>query len=134
MPRREARAELDHAARIPISALYPVLRYVKLNEQIEGLTSLRTLGVRVLTVTEFVRRRSLETAQARLPGFHPENKPKMTDKPTAERSLQAFAGMALTIIQHAAGEDILRRLTPLSGGTGRHPATARIGYCSRRAT
>ena len=27
MPRQEARAELHHAARIPISALYPVLRY-----------------------------------------------------------------------------------------------------------
>ena len=41
--------------------------FVKLNEQIEGLTYLLTLGVRVLTVTEFVLRRSLETAQARLP-------------------------------------------------------------------
>ena len=39
----------------------------------------------------------------------------MTDKPTAERILQAFAGISLTIIQNAAGEDILRRLTPLSG-------------------
>ena len=39
----------------------------------------------------------------------------MTDKPTAERILQAFADIALTIIQQADGEDILRRLTPLSG-------------------
>jgi len=29
--------------------------------------------------------------------------------------LQAFADISLTIIKHAAGEDILRRLTPLSG-------------------
>jgi transposase len=89
--------------------------FVKLNEQIEGLTSLLTLGVRVLTVTEFVLRRSLETAQARLPGLHPENKHKMTDKPTAERILKAFSDISLTIIKNAAGEDILRRLTPLSG-------------------
>jgi transposase len=89
--------------------------FVKLNEQIEGLTYLLTLGVRVLTVTEFVLRRSLETEQARLPGFHPENKHKMTDKPTAERILKAFADISLTIIKNAAGEDILRRLTPLSG-------------------
>jgi transposase len=89
--------------------------FVKLNEQIEGLTYLLTLGVRVLTVTEFVLRRSLETEQARLPGFHPENKHRMTDKPTAERILKAFSGISLTIIQNAAGEDILRRLTPLSG-------------------
>ena len=39
----------------------------------------------------------------------------MTDKPTAERILQAFSDISLTIIKHAAGEDILRRLTPLSG-------------------
>jgi transposase len=89
--------------------------FVKLNEQIEGLTYLLTLGVRVLTVTEFVLRRSLEQDQARLPGLHPENKQKMTDKPTAERILKAFSGVSLTIIKNATGEDILRRLTPLSG-------------------
>jgi transposase len=89
--------------------------FVKRNEQIEGLTYLLTLGVRVLTVTEFVLRRSLETEQASLPGLHPENKHKMTDKPTAERILKAFSDVSLTIIKHAAGEDILRRLTPLSG-------------------
>jgi transposase len=87
---------------------------VKLNEQIEGLTYLLTLGVRVLTVTEFVLRQSLETAQASLPGLYPENKQKRTDKPTAERLLKAFAAISLTIIKNAAGEDILRRLTPLS--------------------
>jgi hypothetical protein len=64
---------------------------------------------------EFVLRRSLETEQARLPGLHPENKPKRTDKPTAERILQAFSAISLTLIKTAAGEDILRRLTPLSG-------------------
>src|SRR5919108_299835 len=89
--------------------------FVKLNEQIEGLTYLLTLGVRVLTVTEFVLRRSLETEQASLPGLHPENKQKVTDKPTAERILKAFADVSLTIIKNAAGEEILRRLTPLSG-------------------
>src|SRR5437870_454314 len=76
--------------------------FVKRNEQIEGLTSLLTLGVRVLTVTEFVLRRSLETEQTRLPGLHLENKQKMTDKPTAERILKAFADISLTIIQTAA--------------------------------
>jgi len=89
--------------------------FVKLNDQIEGLTYLLTLGVRVLTVTEFVLRRSLEQDQATLPGLHPENKQKMTDKPTAERLLKAFSGVSLTIIQRAAGKEILRRLTPLSG-------------------
>ena len=89
--------------------------FVKLNDQIEGLTYLLTLGVRVLMVMEFVLRRSLQTEQTKLPGLHPENKTKMTDKPTAERILKAFADVSLTIIQHATGEAILRRLTPLSG-------------------
>lgn len=64
---------------------------------------------------ECVLRQSLETAQTSRPGLPPEHKHKRTNKPTAERLLQAFAGIALTIIQQAAGEDILRRLTPLAG-------------------
>jgi len=91
------------------SRLHIAPLFVKLNDQIEGLTYLLTLGVRVLTVTEFVLRRSLEQDQATLPGLHPENKQKMTDKPTAERLLQAFSGVSLTIIQRADGEEILRR-------------------------
>ena len=54
--------------------------FVKLNEQIEGLTYILTLGVRVLTVMEFVLRQSLAQDQASLPGLHPENKQKRTDK------------------------------------------------------
>jgi transposase len=88
--------------------------FVKLNDQIEGLTYLLTLGIRVLTVMEFVLRRSLQTAQTTLPGLHPENKTRVTDKPTAERILKAFADVSLTIIKNAAGEEILRRLTSLS--------------------
>jgi hypothetical protein len=38
----------------------------------------------------------------------------MIDKPMAERLLKAFVDVSLTIIQHAAGEDLLHRLTPLS--------------------
>jgi transposase len=88
--------------------------FVKLNDQLEGLTYLLTLGVRVLTVMEFVLRRSLQNDQVQLPGLHPENKKKMTDKPAAERILKAFAEVSLTILKHATGEDIVRRLTPLS--------------------
>jgi transposase len=89
--------------------------FVKLNDQIEGLTYLLTLGVRVLTVMEFALRRSLQNDHTQLPGLHPENKSQMTDTPTAERVLQAFSDISLTIIKQATGEDILRRLTPLSG-------------------
>ena len=63
---------------------------------------------------EFVLRHSLQNAQAQLPGLHPENRTKMTDTPTAERLLKAFSEVSLTIVKTAAGEEILRRLTPLS--------------------
>ncbi len=67
-----------------------------------------------LDLGQFVLRRSLQTEQTKLPGLHPEHKTKMTDQPTAERMLKAFADISLTIIKTAAGEDILRRLTSLS--------------------
>jgi hypothetical protein len=85
--------------RLPIAPLL-----VKRTDQIAGRTSLRTLGVRVFTVTACVLRRSLEQAQATRPGLPPETTRKMTDTPTAERRLQAFVGVALPIRQSAAGE------------------------------
>jgi len=88
--------------------------WVALNEQIEGLTHLLTLGVRVLTVMEFVVRQSLQRDHAKLPGLHPENKQKRTDNPTAERLLKAFSKVSLTLIETPAGEAILRQVTPLS--------------------
>ena len=39
----------------------------------------------------------------------------MTDTPTAERLLQAFRGVSLTMRKHTAGKEVLRQLTPLSG-------------------
>ena len=89
--------------------------FVTRNDQIEGLTHLLTLGIRVLTVMEFVLRQSLQKDRAKLPGLHPENKRKMTDKPTVERVLKAFSKVSLTIIKEPVGGVILRRLTALSG-------------------
>lgn len=88
--------------------------YVKREDQIEGLTYLLTLGVRVLSVMEFTLRRSLEQDQAALPGLHAENRLKWTAKPTAERVLKAFSRVTLTIIRDMAGREIGRWLTPLS--------------------
>jgi transposase len=87
---------------------------VKRDDQIEGLTYLLTLGIRVLTVLECVLRRSLQHDQVKLPGLPPENRQKRTDTPTAERLLKAFAEVSLTILKTAAGEAILQRLTSLS--------------------
>jgi transposase len=88
--------------------------FVKRDDQIEGLTYLLTLGVRVLTVMEFTLRRSLQKENAKLPGLHLENRKKGTDQPTAERILKAFSKVSLTIIKDQMGMEIGRWLTPLS--------------------
>ncbi len=87
---------------------------VKRDDQIEGRTYLLTLGIRVLTVREFVLRRSLQHDQVKRPGLPPENRRKHTDTPTAERLLKAFSDVSLTSLKTATGEDIRQRLTPLS--------------------
>ena len=87
---------------------------VKRDDQIQGLTSLLTWGVGVLTVMELILRRSLQQEQATLPGLPLENRNQQTHKPTAERVLKAFDKISLTIIKDAAGNEIRRWLTPLS--------------------
>ncbi len=87
---------------------------MKRDDQIEGRTYLLTLGIRVLTVREFVLRRSLQHDQVKRPGLPPENRRKHTDTPTAERLLKAFSDVSLTSLKTATGEDIRQRLTPLS--------------------
>ncbi|MCP4018085.1 MAG: transposase, partial [Delftia sp.] len=47
--------------------------FVKRDDQIKGKTNLLTLGARVLTLTEYAVRRSLQRDQAALKGLHREN-------------------------------------------------------------
>jgi transposase len=89
--------------------------FVKREDQIEGLTYLLTLGVRVLTIMEFTLQRSLQRDRASLAGLHLENRKKRTDQPSAERVLKAFAKVTLTIMTDRAGRELGRWLSPLSG-------------------
>ena len=102
----------------------------KREEHSPGLTYRLTWGVRVFTGLEFVLRRSLDNAHARLPGRHPEKRPKMTDTPTAERRLNACSEVALPILTMAAGEDILPRLTP--GSELQQDILQRLGWDTSR--
>ncbi len=86
--------------------------FVKRDDQVIGLTHLLTLGVRVLTLIEYVVRRSLAKSSERLVGLHAENPKKATDTPTAERILKAFSEINLTIMN--TGQDIIRHMSPLS--------------------
>jgi transposase len=88
--------------------------FVTRDDQVQGLTHLLMLGVRVLTLVEFIVRRSLQQDKAQLADLHPENRHKGTDTPTAERLLKAFSGISLTIMKDAAGREVRRWLTPLS--------------------
>jgi len=53
----------------------------------------------VLTLLEFVGRRQLATEGAKLAGLYAGNPKRETDRPTAERLLEAFQDITLTIIK-----------------------------------
>ncbi len=86
--------------------------FVQEPKQVTGLCHLLMLGVRVLSLIEFVVRRSLAKDQQALAGLHPEHRKKKTARPTSERLLRAFRGITLTVIQVKNQET--RHLTPLS--------------------
>jgi len=62
------------------------------------LTNLLSIGVRLLTLIEFVVRQKLQQAQEKLVGLHAENPKKGTDTPTTERLLKAFNNITLTTV------------------------------------
>jgi hypothetical protein len=66
----------------------------------------------VLTLLEFVVRRRLAEAESKLAGLYAGNPQRATMRPTAERLLDAFGEMTLTIIEDA--QQTYGHLTPLS--------------------
>jgi transposase len=73
--------------------------FVKRDDQIKGKTNLLTIGARVLTLVEYIVRRSLQNDNAKLKGLHPENPKKLTDTPTSERLLKVFSNINLTFLK-----------------------------------
>ena len=90
--------------------LHPL--FVQRDDHMTGLVRLLSLGLRVLTLVEFVIRRSLREAQETLAGLYPGNPKQTTERPTAERILRAFQGITLSRI-HLPGQEI-RHVTALS--------------------
>lgn len=86
--------------------------FVRRNDQIVGMSHLLMLGIRILTLIEFVIRRSLKQDKVSLKGLSVENPKQITETPTVERILKVFSNVSLTII-HSDGQQI-RHLTPLS--------------------
>jgi transposase len=86
--------------------------YLRTDQRVKGLIRLLTIGLRVLTLLEFVVRRGLTEAHATLAGLYTDSPKHATTRPTAERLLGAFKGVTLTVIH--LGEHVHRHLTPLS--------------------
>ena len=86
--------------------------YLERDDHATGLIRLLSIGLRVLTLLEFGVRRRLAMAKTTLAGLYVGNPKRATAHPTAERLLEAFQGLTLTIIRE--GRRRRRHLTPLS--------------------
>jgi transposase len=86
--------------------------YLQRDDHATGLIRLLTIGLRVLTLLEFVIRRCLATEGSKLAGLYAGNPKRATARPTAELILDAFQEITLTIIQEA--DQTRRHLTPLT--------------------
>lgn len=86
--------------------------YLQRDDHATGLIRLLSIGLRLLTLTEFVVRRSLAKEQSSLPGLYAGNPKRTTARPTAGRLLEAFQEITLTTILEP--NRIRRHLTPLS--------------------
>jgi transposase len=86
--------------------------YVERDDHATGRIRLLSIALRVLTLLEFVGRRQLATEGAQLAGLYAGNPKRETDRPTAERLLEAFHDITLTIIK--GSQQTARHVTTLS--------------------
>lgn len=86
--------------------------YLEREDHVTGLIRLLSVGLRVLTLLEFVVRRRLTADGGALAGVYTGNPTRATAQPTAERLLETFQEVTLTIIHE--GRDKRWHLTLLS--------------------
>jgi transposase len=86
--------------------------YLERDDHATGLIRLVSIGLRVLTLLEFLVRRRLAQEDDELAGLYAGNPKRTTARPTAERILEAFKDLTLTFIHEPHRS--LRHLTPLS--------------------
>jgi len=86
--------------------------YVQRDDHATGLIRLLSIALRVLTLLEFVGRRQLAAEEAKLAGLYAGNPRRETVRPTAERLLEAFQDITLTIVKGPQQSD--RHITTLS--------------------
>jgi transposase len=71
--------------------------YVRRDDQVQGLTHLLTLALRVLMLFEVLVRRGQDQSGKPLPGLYPGQPKRTTDRPTAKRVLEAIARARITL-------------------------------------
>jgi len=86
--------------------------YVQRDDHATGLIRLLSIALRVLTLMEFVVRRQLAADGATLAGLYAGNVKRETARPTAERLLEAFHEVTLTVVEGV--HRVYRYLTALS--------------------
>ena len=86
--------------------------YVQRDDHATGLIRLLSIALRVLTLLEFVGRRQLAAEGTKLAGLYAGNPKRETARPTAERLLEAFEDITLTIVK--GPQQIVRHMTALS--------------------
>jgi transposase len=86
--------------------------FVQRDDHRVGLVRLLTIALRVLTVLEGVIRQNLEKQKMDISGLYAGNPKRRTNQPTAERLLEAFGNVTLTIVR--ASGFLQRHITPLS--------------------
>ena len=86
--------------------------YVQRDDHATGLIRLLSIALRVLTLLEFVGRRQLAAEGTKLAGLYAGNPQRETDRPTAERLLEAFEDITLTLVKGL--QQTVRYVTALS--------------------
>jgi transposase len=87
--------------------------FVHRDDQVRGLTHLLTLALRVLTLFEVLVRRGQDQDGEELAGLYPGQPKRRTDRPTAQRVLEAIARTGVTLIQEVSADGCRRHLTAL---------------------
>jgi transposase len=79
--------------------------YVKRDDQVQGLTHLLTLALRVLMLFEVLVRRGQDQSGQQLTGLYPGQPKRTTDRPTAKRVLEAISRAQITLTWFVEAEE-----------------------------
>lgn len=99
-----------HRLKGGVLAITPL--FLKDDNRIRGLLLLLGIALRVLTLTEFVARRSLAATGETLKGLYAGNPNRATTQPTAERLFKAFDD--ITLYRHESATAVWYEVTALS--------------------